>query len=57
MDTRTAGKDGEPLMEPQGDTGPTEASSEAALIAAREAWGPEWPCWLAVTDFEPEPEP
>lgn len=31
-------------------------SADSALLAAREAWGPEWPWWLSETDFEPQPE-
>jgi hypothetical protein len=33
-----------------------EADAEAGLVAAREAWGPEWPAWLSMTDIEPGPE-
>jgi hypothetical protein len=32
------------------------AEDEAGLVAYRHAWGQEWPFWLSMTDFEPEPE-
>ena len=32
------------------------AEAESEILAAREAWGPEWPAWLSMTGFEPEPE-
>jgi hypothetical protein len=33
-----------------------EADTEAGLVAAREAWGPQWPAWLSMNDTEPIPE-
>jgi hypothetical protein len=33
-----------------------EADAEAGLVAARAAWGPEWPAWLSMNDIEPEAE-
>lgn len=42
---------------PAGDAAvPETAGAESALLAARQAWGPQWPWWLAETDFEPSPE-
>ena len=32
------------------------ADAEAGLVAAREAWGPEWPAWLSMNDIKPGPE-
>jgi hypothetical protein len=33
-----------------------DREAERELEAAREAWGPEWPAHLSLTDIEPEPE-
>ena len=37
---------------------PVTAADQAmsAFGAAREAWGPEWPWWLAETEVAPEAE-
>ena len=28
--------------------------AEVEFEVRREAWGPEWPAWLSMTDIEPE---
>jgi hypothetical protein len=33
-----------------------EADAEAGLVAAREAWGPEWLTWQPMPDIDPGPE-
>jgi hypothetical protein len=32
------------------------AAAEREILAAREAWGPEWPSWLSMNEFDPQPE-
>jgi hypothetical protein len=39
-----------------GDFDAQAAEAEAEILARREAWGPEWPYWLSLNHFEPEPE-
>jgi len=53
---RRSGK--QPVMTGPAADEPVTAADQAmsAFGAAREAWGPEWPWWLAETEVAPEAE-